>query len=148
MELEKIESLLVKYDEGETNLAEEKILQQYFTTREVPLHLKEYKLMFSYSAKAKNRTYDKDVVLPARRKRFAFIGIAASIIIAMGILFAVNRPQEEINRHNLGTIEDPQEAYFKTKETLQLISEALNTGREELTYVEEFDKARNKYIKQ
>ncbi len=148
MELGKIESLLVKYDEGETSLAEEQLLQQYFTTGEVPAHLKEYKLMFSYSAKAKNKTYDKDVVMPARRKKFAFIAIAASIVIAMGIFFAVNTPQEEINQHNLGTIEDPEEAYLKAKETLQLVSEALNTGREELTYVEEFDKAKNKYIKQ
>jgi len=148
MELNKIESLLIKYDEGETSLSEEQILQQYFRTGQVPPHLKEYKLIFSYSEKAKNSTFEKNIVLPNRKKRFGFIAIAASIVIAMGIFFAVNNSQEEMNQHNLGTIENPEEAYLKAKETLQLVSEALNTGREELTYVEEFDKAKNKYIKE
>lgn len=76
------------------------------------------------------------------------MGIAASIVIAMGVFLAVNNPSEELSHQSLGTIEDPEEAYLKARETLLLVSQAFNTGKEDLTYVEEFDKAKNKYIKE
>lgn len=148
MESQRIESLLEKYEDGITTLQEEQTLQEFFTSKNVPAHLKEYEVLFSYTAKAKTNAYPKPVMVPARKKKFAFIGAAASIVIAMGIFVAVNNPREEIANQNLGTIEDPEEAYYKAKETLQLLSAALNTGREELTYVAEFEKAKNKYIKE
>lgn len=148
MELIKIEELLARYEEGNTTLAEEMILKDYFTKEEVPPHLNEYKNLFSYTVKAKTNTFNKEVPYKKRKKRFAFIGIAASIVIAIGLFVALNNPVEELEQHQLGTIEDPEEAYLKAKETLLLVSGALNFGQEELTYVEEFDKAKNKYIKE
>lgn len=148
MELTEIEKLLVKYEDGNTTLAEEQVLRDYFNNEEVPPHLYEYQAMFTYSVKARSNTFNKEVPYKKRKKRFAFMGIAASIVIAIGLFVALNNPVVEMEQHQLGTIEDPQEAYLKAKETLLLVSEALNFGKEELTYVEEFDKAKNKYLKE
>jgi len=148
MELTKIKVLLEKYEEGNTSLEEEKLLQKYFTSGNVPVHLKEYETLFSFTNNARKQTYSKEAVLSKKRKGFAWIGIAASIIIAIGIFTAVNNTGQELEQNNLGTIEDPEEAYLKARETLLLVSQALNTGTEEMTYVTEFDKAKNKYLKE
>ncbi|QED37230.1 hypothetical protein FK178_05675 [Antarcticibacterium arcticum] len=147
MELTEIKVLLEKYKEGNTSLEEEKLLQKYFTSGNVPDHLKEYETLFSFTLNARKQTYSKDAVLSKKRKGFAWWGIAASILIAIGIFTAVNNTGPELDQNNLGTIEDPEEAYLKARETLLLVSQALNTGTEEMTYVTEFDKAKNKYLK-
>lgn len=149
MELTKIEELLARYEEGQTTLVEERVLKDYFTKEEVPAHLNEYQSLFTYAAKAKTATYDKEVPYKRTKKRFAFVGIAVSIVIAIGLFVALNNnPVSELEQQQLGTIEDPEEAYLKAKETLLLVSGALNFGKEELAYVEEFDKAKDKYIKE
>lgn len=152
MELTNIESLLLKYEEGNTSLEEERALKDYFTSEEVPDHLKEYKMIFAFSTKAKKASYSKEVKVDAKKRssynKLAWTGIAASIILAAGLFTTMNFGKEDLNQENLGTIEDPEEAYLKAKETLQIVSQVLNTGQEELTYVVEFDKAKNKYIKQ
>lgn len=152
MELNNIESLLLKYEEGNTSLEEERALENYFTSGNVPDHLKEYKMIFAFSANEKTTSYSREVEVGTKRKsgynKLAWTGIAASIILAAGVFTTMNFGEEDLNQENLGTIEDPEEAYHKAKETLQLVSQVLNTGQDELTYVVEFDKAKNKYIKQ
>jgi hypothetical protein len=148
MELIKIEELLSRYEDGNTTLAEERTLKEYFTKEEVPPHLLEYQSLFAYTLKARKNTFNKDIPYKNKKKQFAFTGIAASIVIAIGLFIALNNPVEELNQQQLGTIEDPEEAYLKAKETLLMVSGALNFGKEELVYVEEFDKAKNKYIKE
>jgi len=147
MELNKLESLLKKYEEGTTSLAEEKQLQNYFYSAEVPAHLQSYKIIFAYSANEKNWTYPGKPQLASKKGQFFFIGIAASILLAIGIFAWQNNSREGIPQHNLGTIEDPHEAYQKTKEALQMVAEVFNTGREDLEYLNEFNKTKNKFIK-
>jgi len=147
MELNKLESLLKKYEEGNTSLVEEKQLQQYFSSEEIPAHLQSFKMIFAYSAKEKNRTYKGKIQLTSKKGQYFFIGIAASILLAIGIFAWQNNIREEIPQHNLGTIEDPQEAYQKTKEALQMVAEVFNSGKEDLEYLGEFNKTKNKFIK-
>lgn len=148
MELTKIEALLHRYEEGDTSLAEEQILKDYFTNEEVPPHLNEYQSLFTYTVKARTTSFNRDIPYKRKKTKFAFAGIAASIVIAIGLFLALNNPVQELEQQQLGTIEDPGEAYIKAKETLLMVSGALNFGQEELVYVEEFDKAKNKYIKE
>jgi len=148
MELTKIEALLARYEEGNTSLAEEQILKDYFIKEEIPLHLIEYQSLFTYTVKAKTTSFNKEVPYRKKKLTYAFTGIAASILIAIGLFIALNNPVEELEQQQLGTIEDPEEAYIKAKETLLMVSGALNFGQEELVYVEEFDRAKNKYIKE
>ncbi len=147
MELNKLESLLKKYEEGNTTLAEEKQLQNYFCSAEIPTHLRSYKIIFAYSANEKTRTYPGKTQLTSKKGQFYFIGIAASILLAIGIFAWQNNSREEIPKHNVGTIEDPQEAYQKTKQALQMVAEVFNARREDLQYLNEFNKTKNKFIK-
>ena len=147
MELSKLESLLKKYEEGNTSLAEEKQLQYYFSSAEIPAHLRSYKMIFAYAANEKNRTYPGKIQLTPNKRQFFLIGIAASILLAIGIFAWQNNSWEELPQHNMGTIEDPHEAYQKTKEALQMVAEVFNSGREDLEYLNEFNKTKNKFIK-
>lgn len=147
MELNKLESLLKKYDEGNTSLAEEKQLQDYFSSAEIPAHLRSYKMIVAYSANERNRTYPGTIPLTSKKRQYLFIGIAASILLAIGIFAWQNNSHDQIAQQNLGTIEDPEEAYQKTKEALEMVAEVFNTGREDLEYLNEFNKTKNKFIK-
>ena len=104
MELDKIEALLVKYDEGETTLAEEKILQEYFSTAKVPPHLEHYRLLFAYTTRESTSSYSGKVALGSKKRRFAFVGIAARIILAVGICVSINSGQEDFAGQDLGAI--------------------------------------------
>ena len=147
MELSKLESLLKKYEEGNTSLDEEKQLKDYFSSAEIPAHLRSYKMIFSYAANEKNKTYTGRIQISSKKRQFFFIGIAATILLVIGIFAWQNNSWEELPQHNLGTIEDPHEAYQKTKEALQMVAEVFNAGREDLEYLNEFNKTKNKFIK-
>jgi len=147
MELSKLESLLKKYEEGNTSLDEEKQLTDYFSSAEIPAHLRSYKMIFAYAANEKNRTYTGRIQISSKKRQFFFIGIAATILLVIGIFAWQNNSWEELPQHNVGTIEDPHEAYQKTKEALQMVAEVFNAGREDLEYLNEFNKTKNKFIK-
>lgn len=148
MELNKIEALIAKYEEGNTSLAEEKLLQEFFTTGDVPPHLWEYRMIFGYTKKERNAIYTNDIKVSSSKRILSFVGIAASIILAIGIFASLEfGQQQELSQQNLGTIEDPQEAYMKTKEALDMVARVLNSSTQELQYVEEFNNTTNKYIK-
>lgn len=147
MELNKLESLLKKYDDGETTLKEEKLLKEFFHSEKVPNHLQEYKLLFNFSEEEKKILHPGTFKLKSRRNWYSLIGIAASILIAVGILTFNQNEQHTFDQNELGTIETPEEAYYKAKETLQMVAQIMNNGKEELVYLEEFNKTKNQIIK-
>lgn len=146
MELHKLESLLKRYDDGETSLEEEKLLKEYFHSEKVPNHLQEYKAIFNFSEEEKNILYSGKFKLKPGRKWYA-IGIAASILIAVGVFTFQENEQQNFSHNELGTIETPEEAYYKAKETLQMVAQIMNDGKEELIYLDEFNKTKNQIIK-
>ncbi|MFO8145919.1 MAG: hypothetical protein ACQEWG_12315 [Bacteroidota bacterium] len=146
MELHKLESLLKRYDDGETTLEEEKLLKKYFHSEQVPNHLKEYKVIFNFSEEEKNILYPGKIKLKSGTKWYA-IGIAASILLAAGIFTFYENEQQNFSQNELGTIENPEEAYYRAKETLQMVAQIMNTGKEELVYLDEFNKTKNQIIK-
>lgn len=152
MELHKIEALLEKYEEGTTSKTEELALKEFFINNTVPPHLESFRILFQYTNQEKSRKYPKELVFQkeqeqgGRKRMLALIGLAASILLAFGIFTMLDRGQEDLHQQSLGTIEDPEEAYLKAKETLQMVSQIFNSGQAELTYVEEFDKAKDKYL--
>lgn len=98
--MERIDELLEKYFRGETTLAEEKELKQYFAGRHIATGHEPYRALFGVfeqelSAKAINPLKK---VLPRQQtvkriwiKTFAYSGIAAAILLAIW----VQRPQEQ-----------------------------------------------------
>ncbi|MBE7638959.1 hypothetical protein GUB10_01325 [Salegentibacter sp. BLCTC] len=148
MELQKIKDLLEKYDAGETSLAEEQQLRKYFERNEVSESLKPYQLMFAFSAKENQESYDREINLPANKQenRYLWTAIAASIILVIGLFFFQNKPLE-MNDKDVSTIQDREEALQKSMEALKMVSEIMNEGKQDLKYLKEFNNTKNKFIK-
>ncbi len=149
MELNEIQLLLKKYEEAETSLIEERQLKDYFTLEEVPQELEKYKSIFQFAENSKNIKLERFISLDKRNSgKYWFAGIAATILILLSFLFFDMSTANNLKSENLGTIEDPEQAYLKTKETLNMIADVFNDGREDLKNLNEFNKTKNKFIKE
>ena len=147
MELAKIESVLDAYFEGETSLAEEKMLREYFSGTKVAPHLEAYKNLFIGLKNAQAEVSERDVILPEvtnTSNRRWWLSVAASVVIVLGVVGL----QFSGNANQFTSEEQQALAEFnKTKETLLLLSKSFNKGTGELAVLGEFTKAKNKILK-
>ena len=149
MESRVIESLLDKYFEAETSGAEEAQLKTYFISGEVAPHLQQYIPIFCYFEQAGKENLTKEVTYTpkkkfgeGRRKVYSWVAIAASIVILLGVVI-----QQENQVSDYGTYEDPELAMQKTMEALEMMSVYMNSGTEDLGYIEEFNSTKDKIVK-
>ncbi|SDG79012.1 hypothetical protein SAMN04488062_102163 [Flavobacterium omnivorum] len=156
MELYKVETVLEKYFEGETSIAEEKELQDYFATQHVAPHLEKYTALFNHFAVAKEQQFEQEIPLfeiqkvESRNKKrlLGWMSIAASVVVLMGIGTYVIYYSEPVNNSNdLGTYDDPEVAFKETQKALSLLSKNVNVGIESVKYVEEYQIAKNKVFR-
>lgn len=145
MELDKIERLLERYDEGETSLAEERMLKEYFLKEDVPEHLRSYQLMFTFSARQAGEKLEETPKIGSKRNWYTWSSIAAILIVALGIFF-FNDSSQRLNDSDLGTITEEEIALEKAKETLAMVSQIMNEGKSDLVYLKEFNNTKNKII--
>lgn len=141
MALNNIEQLLEKYFEGETSIAEEQALNEYFNSKNVAPHLEMHRPLFSYFTNAKMEKMHVSPFLPSK-KRFknAWIGVAASIIIVVALLTFWDKPSEK--QDELGSFEDPEIAFKETQKALAMLSENVNVGIQSLEYINEYEKSK------
>lgn len=151
MELARIEELIEKYFQGETTLAEEKQLKQYFSTETVATHLEHYKPLFNYLAIGKEEQFKKELSFN-QKTRFsrAWIAIAASLIFFGGLFAYLNykpspAPAQVVS--DLGTFDTPEEAFEETQKALALLSENVNEGVESIAYLNEYEKSKQLIFK-
>jgi hypothetical protein len=156
MELYKVEALLEKYFEGETSISEEKELQDYFSMQQVAPHLEKYTALFNHFAVAKEQLFEQEIpVLQIQKdesrnhkRNLAWISIAASVVVLMGIGTYVFYNSEPVNNSkDLGTYDDPEVAFKETQKALSLLSKNVNVGIESVKYVEEYQIAKNKVFR-
>ncbi len=148
MDYNKIEILIEKYFQGETSLAEEKELRSYFSSQNVAPHLEQYKAMFGYFSQAKFDLYTKDFPRQKIAKKTMWISIAASTVVLLGMFaFYVNNVQNLEVKNDLGSYDDPQEAFEQTQKALALLSQNVNIGIESVQYVQEYENAKNRVFK-
>lgn len=151
MNLQKIEKLISKYEQGNTSLEEEKILTDFFLKEEVPYQLRSYKDLFCFMDSSKQEEledvdFDERVmaaiaeikpspsILSNRIRMYSAIAIAASIVILFGLYFQYGQMNQVQDTYN-----DPLIAYAETKKILMKVSGNLNTGADELKNVAEFN---------
>jgi len=150
MDLQKIEQLLDAYFDGTTSLAEEKMLQEYFKSGEVPPHMLVYQDMFAFFATAKT---EKTTVTPEisdtnsqpfYKRIKKWVAVAALLVIALGVTFFINN-----NSNKISTAEqrEAEIAFEKTKEALDFISYQFNNSAQNLAVIKEFEKSTNKIFK-
>lgn len=143
----RIEYLLGRYEEGETTLAEENELREYFSQKEIPEHLEAYALLFKFQTHESKTVYTEDKVLEleSNNYRFAWTSIAAVIIVALGI-FYFNQSQPSLTTSEMSAVSDQEQALEKTKQTLKMVSAMMNEGTADLVYLQEFNKTKNQII--
>lgn len=148
MALDRIEILIEKYFEGETSIAEEKELKAYFSSSDVAQHLEQYKPVFGYFSQAKQEQFTATIPLKSKRRKIvAWLSVAASVVVMLGIGFFAYQNTSEPTQENLGVIDDPEIAFRETQKALALISKHVNTGIESVNYLGEYQQSKNKIFK-
>lgn len=152
MELDKIENILEKYFQGETSIAEEKELKEYFSSSNVAQHLEQYKPMFGYFSQVKEQKSTQEIPLQTKKRNVAWLSIAASAVLLLGIgtfFYVSQKPANHVvAQTELGTYDNPEEALAATQKALALLSSNVNVGIESVQYVKEYEQSKNKIFKQ
>ena len=152
MEFNKIEDILEKYFQGETSIAEENQLKEYFSSSNVAQHLEQYKPMFGYFSQVKEQKSTQEIPLKAKKRNVAWLSIAASVVVLLGIgtYFFVSEKNAApaVAQTELGTYDDPEEALAATQKALALLSNNVNVGIESVQYIQEYQQSKNKIFKQ
>lgn len=151
--------LLNKYWEGQTSLEEEQKLREYFNSNQVAPEHEVYRSVFNtfeleeglemelgFDAFAKITPEEKPKD-KSKIKVLKGLGVAASFAVLMALGSNFIGIGSETTKSNLGTYDDPKEAYYATVEALQLVSTKFNNGRENLKPLNEINKKTNKVFK-
>ena len=147
MELKLVEQLLEKYFQGETTIAEEKQLKAYFSSNDVAPHLAKYQALFGYFETQKGTQFEQKLPLQSRKQNTVkWIGIAASFVVLFGLATFYFYPSEP-KHEDLGTYDNPEEAFAATQEALLMVSEQVNIGMESVVYLEEYEKTKKTIFK-
>ena len=156
MELYNVETLLEKYFEGETTVNDDKELQDYFASPEVAPHLQQYASLFNHFAVAKVQQFKQEIPVfdihkvenKYKKRNLAWISIAASVVVLMGIGTYVFYDRETVTKSKgLGTYDDPELAFKATQKALSLLSNNVNVGIESVKYIKEYQIAKNKVFR-
>jgi hypothetical protein len=159
MNIKEIEKLLEKYYEGETSLADEKVLKDFFLSGDVPVELAVYKSQFLYFAEASadeinDQEPEKEffaevstipvVTLHSRRNPFYYIsGIAAAVLLLIGLIFTFRENTADRTKSN-GSTRDTELVFNQTRDILALVSVNFNKGMDKMQYLGQFDKGMQK----
>ena len=147
MELKLVEQLLEKYFQGETTIAEEKQLKAYFSSNDVAPHLVKYQSLFGYFETQKEAQFEQKLPLqPRKQNTVKWIGIAASFVVLFGLATFYFYPSEP-KHEDLGTYDNPEEAFAATHKALLMVSEQVNIGMESVVYLEEYEKTKKTIFK-
>jgi len=137
MVLNNIEKLLEKYENGETSLKEEQQLKHYFKQETVAPHLEMYKPMFTYFMVNQQEQFTKDVPLNTRRTfNYKWISVAAVAVLMIGFYLKTSFTNVE----DLGTYNEPELAYNEVVKSLEMISNSLQKGTAQVSYLGELEK--------
>ena len=142
MESVKIESLLEAYFEGTTTLSEEKLLRDYFNSTNVAGHLEQYIPIFKGLQVAREERSSRDLKLPESKPKTIktwWYSVAALLVVAFGVgSFYFSKPQYTQEE------KEALAAFQESKNAMMLLSENLNKGAEQLTFVQQFEITKNK----
>lgn len=147
MEFDNIENIVAKYFQGETTLAEEKELKNYFSSPNVAQHLEQYKPLFGYFSQEKEHQSTQESPLNLKTRTIPWLAIAASAVILLGLAsYFYNNQNKEVTTITK-TDENPETVFLETKKALALLSRNVNTGLTKVHYLKEYEQTKNKIFK-
>lgn len=155
-----IEELVAKYLEGETSLAEEKILMELLRGEEVPekfrelipiaIFANEERMTRPYRENLESKTFRRIkrrnlLRLDTRNGRLAWkiSSVAASFIIAFTAFILMREPASDSGLSELSfesNIKDPKQAYIETRKAFSKISINLGLAQKEMDKLEIIDR--------
>jgi hypothetical protein len=145
MEFSKMEALLEKYFEGETSIAEENELKDYFSSSNVAEHLEQYRPLFGYFVEAKEQKLADNVTLITTKRKVAWLSFAASVVVMLGIgTYTYFNNNTIAKSQELGTYDDPEVALVETQKALAMLSNQVNIGIESVQYIQMYEVTKNK----
>jgi len=130
MEFDRMEALLEKYFEGETSIAEENELKEYFSSSNVAPDFEQYRPLFGYFTEAREQKFTNNVSLISKKPKALWLSIAASVVVLIGVgaYTYFNSMETEKESKELGTYDDPEEAFEATQKALAMLSTNVNVG--------------------
>jgi hypothetical protein len=146
MEFNKAEKIIEKYFNGESTVAEEKELSEYFASSDVADHLAQYKPLFANYAEEKEELFAHSIKRLKSKSKRNWLPIAASIMVLLGAsvyFYSENNKQNE----DLGTYNDPEVALKQTQKALAMLSSHINVGIESVLYINEYEESKNLIFK-
>lgn len=147
MESDRIEILVEKYFQGETTIAEENELKNYFSSSDVAQHLEQYQPLFGYFSQAKKQEFKQEIPLQSKKRNVAWLSIAASVVVLLGIGTFTYFNNNNVENQDLGSYDDPEVAFIETQKALALLSENVNVGIESVQIINEYEVARDRVFK-
>lgn len=147
MESDRIEILVEKYFQGETTIAEENELKNYFSSSDVAQHLEQYQPLFGYFSQAKKQEFKQEIPLQSKKRNVAWLSIAASVVVLLGIGTFTYFNNNNVENQDLGSYDDPEVAFVETQKALALLSENVNVGIESVQIINEYEVARDRVFK-
>lgn len=145
MESDKINALLEKYFEGETTIAEENELKKYFSSAVVAPHLQQYQPLFGYYISETKQNFEPKLVLQSNKNRkMSWLAVAASLGVLLGVgIYTFNNVSNDKTNKELGTYNDPEEAFRETQKALAMLSNHVNVGIESIQYIENYENTKD-----
>jgi nitric oxide reductase large subunit len=149
MESVKIDYLVEKYFQGETSIAEEKELRTYFSSSDVAA-FRTIQAYFEYFSLAKEQQFTSQVPqLPKAgniKRNATWLSLAASVVVLLGIgTYVYHNYDDATNSQNLGTYDDPEEAFRATQKALSLLSSNVNVGIESVQYIQVYQPTKTRF---
>jgi hypothetical protein len=157
--IERIRKMLERFYQGETNLEEEKWLEDYFSSMTVPEELLPDKELFqTFGISDHSIAIPKDLnkkILEAidreerkelRTRRislFSLSGLAAGLLVMIAVylfFLRTDKPSLLASHQLTDTYDDPLAAYQEAKKALTYVSAKLNYGTDELKHVQKLSK--------
>ena len=127
--VKKIDSLLKKYFEGETDLREEAQLKKYFSSDLVDSKHKQYTPLFSYFSNNEKEQLSNAIKLPkAKSQRFKWMSIAASFALMASVYVGYSIKQEN----------EIKDAFSQTQMALDFLSGNMNKGNQAFAQLNKF----------
>ena len=157
--IEKVRKLLERFYQGETNLEEERWLEDYLSSTAVPTELlpdqelfkafkgTEESILVPKDLNAKiSHAIDREEKSLTRSRRinlYSFSGLAAGLLAIIAVYVFFLRTDEPVllsAQQGVDTYADPMDAYEEAKRTLAYVSGKLNTGTTEMRHMQQVTK--------
>ena len=153
MELSNIKTLLDKYLEAETTLAEEKELETYFLSDHVAPELQEYIPLFNFFENERSIETSEEIEFKMpfevnekksnRSLIYKWSSIAASVAILVSVF--IFSQQQKITVNNPEPVEY-ELAMQNTQDLLLMMTDAVSNGKKQLNYLKEINQTKNQLI--